>query len=568
MTMSNLFGSLRAVLHAAALLAIVSCGGGGGGDVVDGGGQSNPIPHPPAISNLSYSPLSALASPTDTATINGTFNFTDAGGDVTAIRITTSAGADLTIPTASLKDVKTGTGAGSFTVSLASTGKVTFEVWVTDSRGDSSNKLTGAFEVLSPPQTSHPPAISALTYDPGTALQAANGKATVNGTINLTDSGGDVVFVRVTSTPAGIDTTIQAPLLAGVTSGATTFSFNFSLDTVGTYPFEVWAIDSQGGASNRLFGSFEVLAQTTTDTWSKLGVSPASPLFGIAWNGQRYVAVGEQGTVLTSDNLSAWSAQSSGVTHKLRSVAVSLNGYIAVGDGGDEAIILSSTDGVAWTVRYRSTVAAKLTKVIWAGTQFVAVGQEADAVAQKLYGLILTSPDGTAWTQRAARAMELGEFGNPPVPSMPAIAWSGSMFVTTGLDPDWNPAVWYSTNLDTWTLGTVPTAAVWATSWNDVVWGGGRFVAVSPVQDFGGHAPVFTSVDGIGWQSDPGTPKLPPMRAVTYGANEYLAVSNTHREKSANGVEWTVSAASDCGNAVLWDGTRYVSVGASICRSQ
>jgi hypothetical protein len=33
------------------------------------------------------------------------------------------------------------------------------------------------------------------------------------------------------------------------------------------------------------------------------------------------------------------------------------------------------------------------------------------------------------------------------------------------------------------------------------------------------------------------------------------------------GLAWTLIPSPDCGNDVLWDGLRYVSVGGSICRS-
>lgn len=57
------------------------------------------------------------------------------------------------------------------------------------------------------------------------------------------------------------------------------------------------------------------------------------------------------------------------------------------------------------------------------------------------------------------------------------------------------------------------------------------------------------------------------MNAVTSAVTNHLAISNTFREVSADGLAWTVLPSPDCGNDVLWDGLRYVSVGLSICRS-
>jgi len=61
----------RIFLRIFVLAAIASCGGGGGG--------GEPI-HPPSISNLVYSPATALQAPNGTSIITGTIDFTDAGG--------------------------------------------------------------------------------------------------------------------------------------------------------------------------------------------------------------------------------------------------------------------------------------------------------------------------------------------------------------------------------------------------------------------------------------------------------------------------------------------------------
>jgi hypothetical protein len=103
--------------------------------------------------------------------------------------------------------------------------------------------------------------------------------------------------------------------------------------------------------------------------------------------------------------------------------------------------------------------------------------------------------------------------------------------------------------------------------WSDVTWGNGRFVAVGRLPDFNGDNPVFTSIDGINWQTDLMSTNLPAMNAVTTGANEYLAVGGTHRQTSPDGRLWTVFELTGCGSDVIWDGSHYVAVGETICRS-
>jgi hypothetical protein len=62
---------------------------------------------------------------------------------------------------------------------------------------------------------------------------------------------------------------------------------------------------------------------------------------------------------------------------------------------------------------------------------------------------------------------------------------------------------------------------------------------------------------------------LPETNAVTGKDGDFLAVGDVYRQTSPDGLTWTVSShPTGCGKGVLWDGSRYVSVGTSICKSQ
>jgi hypothetical protein len=412
---------------------------------------------------------------------------------------------------------------------------------------------------------SHPPSISNLQYSPATALQAPGGTATISGNFDFADAGGDIALLRIVAS-RGVDLTVPAPALNGLTSGTGNGSFVISVDQVGRHPFELWVVDGRGSVSNRLAGTFEVLPDDTATTWTRLDVSPPALLYGVAFNGRRYVAVGAQGTVMTATDLAGWAVASAGVDHTLRSVAASPSRFVAVGDDSrGEAIVVSSADGAAWSVQYRAGGLApqKLNKVIWTGMQFVAVGQEIPVSVSPPWvphAVILASPDGVVWTQRARMQIELSDWA-PSECAMSSVAWSGSRFVAVGISR--NSAAWTSADAETWTRIDMPGVPAFRHVLRDVAWGNGRFVAVG----WGGTPAAFTSTDGVSWQGNTGAEPLPAMNAVTAGAGRFVAVSNTHRETSADGLAWTVRPSPDCGNGVLWDGTRYVSVGVSICRS-
>ena len=135
-------------------------------------------------------------------------------------------------------------------------------------------------------------------------------------------------------------------------------------------------------------------------------------LFGVAWSGTQFVAVGDSGIILTSPNGIAWTSRTSGTTQSLNGVAWSGTQFVAVGISG---IIVTSPDGIVWTTRTSGT-GLPLDGVNWSGTQFVAVGGGgAD-------GIILTSLDGITWTRQASGTTNR-LFG---------VVWSGTQSVIVG----------------------------------------------------------------------------------------------------------------------------------------
>jgi hypothetical protein len=140
--------------------------------------------------------------------------------------------------------------------------------------------------------------------------------------------------------------------------------------------------------------------------------------------------------------------------------------------------------------------------------------------------------------------------------------------VVPSLDNNWEPVVWTSPDAQAWTLSRdMTTDVVWSMPFVDVTWGNGRFVAVDGPA-FNGDSPVFASVDGLRWLPDTTAASLPMTNAIASKPGEFVAVGADYLLTSPDGLKWAVSPLSGCGNGVLWDGTRYVAVGTSICRSQ
>ncbi len=163
--------------------------------------------------------------------------------------------------------------------------------------------------------------------------------------------------------------------------------------------------------------------------WTALDDQVSGTFTGIAWSGERYVAVGYAGgnTILTSSNGEDWVEQTSPTTAGLQAVIWDGQQFVAVGAQGTHAVITSpdgltwstqqaggywfmglawngttfvattngssvyiSNDAINWTLQ-TTPASSWLDDIIWNGTQFFATGRAGD---------IVSSPDGITWTAK------------------------------------------------------------------------------------------------------------------------------------------------------------------------
>jgi hypothetical protein len=108
----------------------------------------------------------------------------------------------------------------------------------------------------------------------------------------------------------------------------------------------------------------------------------------VAYGRNTFVAVGDDGAILTSSDGAAWAIRDSGTQQVLKKVAYGNNTFVAVGLQG---MILTSPTGEVWTVEAAGT-SGHLEGITYGSGTFVAVGET-----------ILTSPDGIGWTERGPR---------------------------------------------------------------------------------------------------------------------------------------------------------------------
>jgi len=253
-----------------------------------------------------------------------------------------------------------------------------------------------------------------------------------------------ISFGRVQTSTDGINWTYGAA--PSITSGL--------IDVEWFAPLNQFVLLSQVAANNFVFFSSDGLNWTTGPSVSynqALGASPtllvnvpgfttasAPPIFTspdgvnwtartnpataalneVQWLGDRWIALGSNGTVLTSPDGTSWTPRTSGVTAALRR-AVMVNGTITVvGDGGT---ILSSADGGASWIPRTSNTTFSLRDIVWTGAEYVAVG---------ISGRVVRSTDGVTWSVQPTPYTQT-LFATDPY-NMNAAVWTGSRIVVVG----------------------------------------------------------------------------------------------------------------------------------------
>ena len=306
--------------------------------------------------------------------------------------------------------------------------------------------------------------------------------------------------------------------------------------------------------------------------WNTQTSSTTNSLLGIAWSGSQFVAVGANGTIITSPDAVNWTSQFSSVSNPLFGVAWSGNIFVAVG-GNNAAIswfapFLVSPDGKNWTVLSLNSTGCSGSQVctaclsspqfyaiIWSGTQFVAVGTNCYGGPQ-----IWTSPTGnTGSSWSIATTAYVGSNG-----SFWGVCWTGLEFLTVGdaLYPEVNggPLTQHnlfatSSNGVNWVMHVDNTVS--SNVLTGVIWSGKLFVAVG----YGGT--ILLSNDGINWQSQYSGTTM-NLYGIAWSGSQFVAVGKAGTTLiSSDGINWTQqpSGTDNDINAIIWTGSEFVAVG-------
>ena len=280
-----------------------------------------------------------------------------------------------------------------------------------------------------------------------------------------------------------------------------------------------------------------VISSEDGNTWTSWKTT--NKLAAVAYGNGRFVAVGEFGTIIAFSGDSIGDPEQSGTVNPLRSVIFGNGRFIAVGFTGT---ILSSSDGSHWS-KESSGTAYNLQAVTYGNGQYVAVGDS---------GTIVTSTDGETWSLETSGTTS----------GLKAVTYGDNLYVAVAFDH----SILTSTDGMAW---MIPGGS--SCSLNSVAFGNGRFVAVGtcfpPNNREPSHLWVLSSVDGTDW-----TGKVEGMYtyqpySVTYANGRFFILMQDGRFlASSDGTDWTANSFAvdyrNIGpNAMAYGGNRFVAVG-------
>lgn len=225
-----------------------------------------------------------------------------------------------------------------------------------------------------------------------------------------------------------------------------------------------------------------------------------------------------------------WTLATGAPDHDWVSVTFGKGRFVAVSNGGAEAV-MTSTDGRVWTTAGVSGAASNTwISVTYGNNRFVALTFDHS---------VMTSPDGLTWTLESPTGM-------PSSVGWEDLTFGDGKFVAVGQQGSQANRAMVSTDGVNWTTGTINGAD---TTWRSVTFSSGQFVAVgftTPSDD----SAIMTSADGATWNATTAPVGMNDFAwSVTHGKDRFVAVasgqgSDTQVMTSPDASTWTLAQSS------------------------
>lgn len=288
--------------------------------------------------------------------------------------------------------------------------------------------------------------------------------------------------------------------------------------------------------------------------WKQVFSGTTSNLLCVNRCDDRYIAVGENGTIITSDDGALWSVARSTVKDILRNVCLGENGYVAVGDNGT---ILRSDDSRTWT-KQESGTDLILTNLLCGNGVYI-------TSARENRGVVYRSTDAINWEAVTIAGAEYSSFD--------AAAYAQGLFVICGINGDpsgpvtGTPEAYISEDGSTWNV--YPMNCDTAAKIKTLLWTGNEFMAFSyKLKPQPMVCGVHLSPNAKTWtyQIIPPSSAFTPIRCKTMalGAAGYIGVGSDNKMiHSPDGIQWKsiTTTIPHQTESIIWDGKSYFAAG-------
>jgi hypothetical protein len=283
-------------------------------------------------------------------------------------------------------------------------------------------------------------------------------------------------------------------------------------------PLTLRAVTYGGNAFIAVGDNGTILESPDGANWVRRLNESTAQLKDICFSGGTFVSVGMYGTILSSTNGQNWTERRSGTTLDLWAVTFANGTFVAVGgyrfvrdrlnpNPGDpmELVVLTSRDGIQWTVALSRRDWGSLVDVACGGGLLLGVGaMHFDERGDKAY--MAQSADGVSWSRFDPKvvggAYTRIEFGNDRF-----VAIGGSVGVNIATLTNRLDLVGGWAQRDTTSLGTAHTG---------LSFGRNTFF-------LSGKAAILVSADGLTWRRQE-TGHAAALYDIAFGKNTFVAV--------------------------------------------
>lgn len=316
------------------------------------------------------------------------------------------------------------------------------------------------------------------------------------------------------TTPIGIETGTDGVNWSTVAANNLPASWSQNIPRQITYTGSAYLVV---GASAYIASSADLVNWTPLSPDSSLTFDR---LRGVQWLADRFFAVGDDDTVLTSTGGETWTKQAVAVSVRSNLHDIAYNGKLFVVVGSNN-VVLTSADGSNWSaiqINPAAPAGTIFTSVAWGGSSFVAVATA---------GVIYSSPDGLTWTPQVSGTAD----------NLWGVVWVGNYFVAvTDSTQDSNPIIISSDGIH-WkptTFYVSEPVALFGIHWD----GARMIVSGSATPVAGTHVGfVATSTDCFCWDTYYGNVN-DVFSDVAFNGNQYIAVGGSSLYTSMDAKNW------------------------------